>query len=176
MSESKKENLELVRAIGAEMCRELFSGYGVELEDVHDIEDFGDVDLCGVIGFTGDDMQGTLLLSISSGVIEFMKEQGELEAGAAWDWVGELANQLLGRIKNRLLRRGIEIYLSPPLVIQGEHLSPLPRSQSPAGLFTCGGQLLCAWIDAKFAPDCVIPLDDQPGSEDVLNEGAALLF
>lgn len=81
----------------------------------------------GIIGFTGGRVWGTLLLAMGEEALKkAMPEGAEAGDSANRNWISELSNQLLGRIKNLLLRREAEVYLTMPLVLRGEHLSPLP--------------------------------------------------
>ena len=65
------------------------------------------------------------------------------------DWVGELSNQLLGQIKIDLLRRGVEIYVNLPAVLQGQHLAPLPRTQLKPLKFTLANGAAAVWIELE---------------------------
>ena len=64
--------------------------------------------------------------------------------------MAELSNQLFGRIKNRLLRRGLELIGMPPAVIAGDHLVVTARSQcQPIVLRSPAGGRVCVWIDSR---------------------------
>ena len=55
----------------------------------------------GVMGFVGDSVRGTCLLAAPQGTVQAAAPK---DAGAR-DWVGELANQLVGRLKAKLMAR-----------------------------------------------------------------------
>jgi hypothetical protein len=74
----------------------------------------------GVMGFVGDSVRGTCLLAAPEGTIRAAAPH----AAAARDWIGELANQLVGRLKAKLMARGGTIALSTPVVLRGVKLSP----------------------------------------------------
>jgi len=89
------------------------------------------------------------------------------------DWLAELTNQLLGRVKNRLLAFGTVIHCSTPVVLGGERIAPI-ASQPLGHLFTADGGVVSVWFDTEVRADFVLsPLDDLS----VLGqEGDALLF
>jgi hypothetical protein len=102
--------------------------------------------LSGVIGFAGSDMRGTLLLAMTSGLLEDLSPS----SASMRDWIAELSNQLLGRIKNQLLRYRTEIYATTPSVLRGELLTPLPRSALPGHRFESPLGAACIWLDAEI--------------------------
>ena len=102
--------------------------------------------LSAVIGFTGDNARGTLLIGLNQGLIDQTNPTG----GAARDWVSELANMLLGRMKNQLLRYGVEVYVTTPLVLRGEHIAPVSSGSDLAPhRFDAEHGTLLVWLDAK---------------------------
>src|SRR5437868_10143659 len=76
------------------------------------------IELCGVVGFVGREITGTVLLAVTAEPLNATNRF----AVRGRDWMAELTNQLFGRIKNRLLRRGLQLAGTPPVVIGGEHL------------------------------------------------------
>src|SRR4030095_1473049 len=106
--------------VASAACQELFSRYGVAVhratEDDQPVSP--DFLLCSVIGFTGRDVRGTLVLALteelsgSSNPIAGAHASARSDRATQRDWVGELSNQLLGRIKIELLKCGVEIYLN----------------------------------------------------------------
>lgn len=70
-------------------------------------------DVCGGAVFSSRGKPGRVTLSIPTEVVELMKGATGLKA----DWVRELANQLAGRIKNRLLQFGVRLEVGAPTII-----------------------------------------------------------
>jgi CheY-specific phosphatase CheX len=88
--------------------------------------------------------------------------------------VGELTNQLIGRIKNRLLRRGVEVYITTPVVLRGRQLALDADGAIPTPMFFAGARGgVAVWIDTD-ADGEVTFCDDV--ELDVAEEGSALLF
>jgi len=84
-------------------------------------------------------IRGTLMLATTRSPIEKLAAGGPIR-----DWVAELTNQLAGRIKHKLLARGVDILISTPLILRGEHLAPLPAHPiTPFRLSDADGGLVC---------------------------------
>jgi CheY-specific phosphatase CheX len=166
--------------VAAAACQELFSRYGVAVhratEDEYPVSP--DFLLCSVIGFTGRDVRGTLVLALTEELSGSSNPLSGLAAGARSDrstqrdWVGELSNQLLGRIKLELLKCGVEIYLNLPAVLLGQHLAPLPRSQLKPLKFTLAKGAAAVWIELETRPGFKIEAakadDEGPAAGDAL--------
>lgn len=127
--------------------------------------------LSGVIGFAGIDMRGTLLLAMTNGLLEELSPS----PASMRDWIAELANQLLGRFKNQLLRYGTEIYAATPSVLRGELLTPLQPQCALAGhRFESPQGTACVWLDMEFRAGFALPT---PSDEAVAPaEGEGLFF
>src|SRR4051812_36863295 len=120
MSASNKLNLD---RLVADNCLKLFADYRLDMQAGAANEAFADRAflLCGVIGFTARQMRGALVLASTNEPLE----QTSPESTSHRDWICELANQLLGRVKNQLLSRKVEIFASTPVALRGDHLSPV---------------------------------------------------
>ena len=93
-----------VGALVAEACVELFGAYGVLLSPVEAGLDEGDENvMSGVMGFVGTRLRGTCLLSSAKSTLDASCPAGN----RARDWIGELTNQLVGRLKTKLIARGV---------------------------------------------------------------------
>jgi CheY-specific phosphatase CheX len=129
--------------------------------------------LVSVVGFAGREISGSLVLGASS---EPLLRSNPTQAPQR-DWIGELANQLLGRVKNKIARHGIEIYAVPPSVVSGEHLAPVTSvgDFAPLVFSTPGGGIVCLWIDLAVAPELRLA-DLLVGGIEIPNEGDVILF
>jgi len=151
--------LHYLRAILVDATKQLFSSVSlsIKLDDAPPAEGFideGDV-LLAFLGFTGDDLQGTLLLSIDHSLAASLADQlfglPGTTASMRRDCVAELSNQLIGRIKNRLLRYSIEIFLSTPKALTCAHfgLATTPGDGKFKLVFQCEAGRLVVWFDAE---------------------------
>ena len=160
-------NQEIIDSCVDQCTTELFAAYGVEL-GASGRDHTADIGYAAVIGFTGESLRGTLLLAPARSIVE----RSQASAGISdRDWVGELANQLLGRIKNALLRYGAEIFVTTPLVLRGEHIAPSPRGGLKPHVFDG----VSVWFDADIING--VELVEGAGGDDVAAaEGEAFLF
>ena len=82
---------------------------------VHRVE----VEMTGVVGLSDKSISGSVTLSTCQETAGRMAETSPM---ASADWLGELCNQLAGRLKNKLLAYDLCPNLSTPAVICGKHL------------------------------------------------------
>jgi CheY-specific phosphatase CheX len=121
--------------------KELLEAYGVAAGPVQNAGGLeASLGFAGVIGFTGPALRGTLLIATTNRTLE---RSNPAPTSPPREWMAELANQLLGRIKNQLLTCEIEIHLTTPLVLRGQHLSiEALRKVSPIEMVTDEGPIL----------------------------------
>jgi hypothetical protein len=124
--------------------------------------------LCAVLGFTGPLLKGSLLVGVGRATLDALPH-----GGLPSEWLAELSNQLLGRVKHELLGWSVEIYLATPAVIAGERIRPLdgPSSAEHAS-WHYGG--IWMWLEADPSP--ALNLDGGRAEVESLNLGDALLF
>jgi hypothetical protein len=95
----------------------------------------------------------------------------------AEDWLGEAANQLLGRIKNRLLGHGLVVSIALPTVLRGVELKLMAAGDSVLctyGFESPAGDV-CAWLDVLCDPSLTLVPNDDPALHSA-PEGAVELF
>jgi len=161
-------------------CRDLFHAYGMELEAqvVHDASPHHD--LGAAIGFGGEQIKGSLVLFTTSQVaIHVYPIANSADQSMLLDWVAELANQLVGRMKLRLLPEGIELSLSTPVALSGERLGrSAPRADLSRKAVLAGpaGQVQL-WLDVVVTPGFELcDPQSRPTVDAPIEEGALLLF
>jgi CheY-specific phosphatase CheX len=166
-------NEQITDVLVREACISLFEDYGLPLTpaDETNLAEQDGLLYCGVLGFSGDQLRGSMLLATSR---EPLDRTNPTQDGSFREWMAELANQLLGRVKNKLLRRNVAIFLSTPVVLRGQHLAPLPRAELLPMAFTCAGGMVCVWFDAEFAKGVV--LSEMAETDDAMSEGASMMF
>jgi len=146
MPEARDQILE----IAVTVCEWLFAEYGVPVTHVAERQkSAGTMLYCGVLGFSGDQMRGAAVLAASRSTLD---DSNPVKGGAARDWIAELVNQLVGRLKLRLLTRKVEIYLATPVVLRGEQLSLEARGPvAPMWFQRPGGDTLALWLDLDLS-------------------------
>ena len=162
------ETRALIQQIAACSCTKLFDSYGVALERV-DPEAIPvlPVILSGLVGFSGPGIRGATILAASEKPIASSNPVD----GSLGDWIAELANQLVGRIKNQLLLRGADLYVTTPIVLPGDHIAPMRRPDITPLVFAADGGSVYVWIELETHADFVLGTPSE-----VVSEGEALLF
>ncbi len=161
---------ELMGTFGREAMTELFQAYSLDTEPSSAAQ-VADDPIVGVIGFTASKLRGNLALLVPTGVIRATQSGSD-----PMDWTGELTNQFLGRLKNKLIGWGVALELSTPLVVAGLSL----RLQEPAGsqsqrvdVKTSAGPVH-ALISVRTAEG--FELLEAPVGDPIAAEGEMLLF
>jgi len=163
-----------VGALVAEACVELFSAYGVVLSPVEAGLDEGDENvMSGVMGFVGTRLRGTCLLSSAKSTLDASCPAGN----RARDWIGELTNQLVGRLKTKLIARGVEVFVTTPIVLTGARIRPVPRGLLQPTRFNSAAGGVLVWVEAESGRDLTLSTSSEiPGQQDTSGEGDILLF
>lgn len=137
-----------IQDTATQACEALFADYGVNLQRFVPAAPSvkgTSFDAFGVIGFSGRVVRGTMVLAITAAPLS--KSNPLAGAGNARDWLAELTNQLLGRIKIQLLRHQVEIYMRLPAVLGGEHLARVPAEALNPPRFTAENGVVGVWVE-----------------------------
>lgn len=160
-----------VGSLAANACIELFGAYGVELSPAGNRWELSDDPvLSGVMGFVGARLRGTCLLASAAGPLAAACPEG----GRVRDWIGELTNQLVGRLKTKLLARGIEVALTTPIILSGARLQPVPRGALLPTVLSSNSGLVLVWIEAEAAG--AVEFGSEHPQHPSSGEGDILLF
>jgi hypothetical protein len=95
---------------------DLFAAYGVELNPVLGKLRTSDVKFLSIAGFVGPQFSGFVGLGTTEGVLR----RSNRTTSSPHDWMAELSNQLIGRIKNQIAGKGVLIHRVPPAVFVGD--------------------------------------------------------
>lgn len=116
----RKEEWEQTNKALLDSTREVFSHCGATLTYVSRDELPSGWTKLAVIGFAGESMRGMLAILLDPKLVERtcpVETRGK--KNALDDWLCELANLLLGRFKSELLRLGVTVHLSTPMLVEG---------------------------------------------------------
>jgi CheY-specific phosphatase CheX len=139
-----------IQAMAAGAASELLDAYGVKRgETVGVWEETDEVLYSGVMGFVGERVRGTCLLAAPRDTILATAP----EDARPRDWVGELANQLVGRLKSKLMQHGVTIAVTTPIVLSGVKVSPLPRSEVLPSVFETPNGRVLVWLEVEVDPE-----------------------
>ena len=112
---------QIVDAVVRSATIELFASYGVAAAPV-DLAVNAIInpqhELLGSISFTAPSLRGVLLLSAANRTLAKVAHESP-ESALLRDWMRELTNQLMGRIKNRLSRYQLVLQAGLPGVVDG---------------------------------------------------------
>ena len=161
---------------------DLFRAYGLPIEHATGAPTakIGGPSVMAVIGYAATTVRGSLILLTSLPVVAALRPP-ELQdepptEGLLRDVLGEFCNMLIGRMKSRLVTRGVAPLLSTPTTIFGEGLQ-LPVSTS--GLsgwqrFSSPSGDIHVRLDATFEADFTLTAVDESATP--LVEGDTVLF
>jgi CheY-specific phosphatase CheX len=163
----------LINELTTQCCIELFAHYGVHVAPASTSDRDAPIELAGIIGFARKDLRGAVILGSSASVLEHSHVR--YEGAERRDWVAELANQLLGRVKNRLVARGVDIEMTTPLSLRGQHLTVGDLDENMTVLDFRGEHgWVRVWIDLELSGHIEVRPADENGS--VAAEGDMMLF
>lgn len=127
-----------------------------------------------VIGFSGDDFGGALGFAAEENFIK--SAYGEDNSTLSDSWVGEISNQLVGRLKSALLSYGIEVRLAIPMVLHGLDIKVRQADTHQLTQYRCDSEHggACVWVDANW--DIRQKVQLAGAEEQPQEEGALMLF
>ena len=168
-------------------CVSLFSDYGIALrtsgraagEDNQ--SDHSGLGFVALISLTNPEVRLSVAMQTQRNILEesFPSDPSALDDNLLQDWIGELSNQLSGRLKNKLLAIGCCLELGIPTVIQGEqlHLDLPRRSEISRHTFVSeSGQLVLLSLTTLIAQDFELDTPDTCTEKEILDEGEMLFF
>lgn len=164
---------ESVREMLISALTELLQSYQIEPRGSTYLANGGEASqqVLAKIGFAQAGSKGTLLLGVPPAIVEAMQLGARGVSHA--DWLGELANQYLGRFKNKLLAYGVHIEMGTPFVSTAP-VAPAKELGSDAQWLTVHTE----FGDALAAAEG-LPSDESLGqqtSQGFLSEGDLQLF
>jgi len=164
---------DVLRVLVPDCVTSLLGDYGVMMAPTHGSSAMR---MMAVIGFSGRHMHGSLALAAGEEVVRRSMPCAE---GCVNDWLGELANQLLGRVKNQLCRYGMDLNLAVPMVLRGLQLS-VHGEVGPGGQgrvmryeFSSAHGPVCVWFDADIEGGLMLTERESSAAS---AEGAVLFF
>jgi len=153
----------------------LFETVGLPLGQVREASgrNLQDDDVASSIGFTAPTLHGAVTLVTRRDIVarSWPSERD------VCDWAGELVNQLLGRVKNALVTRGVALDQSTPTVVVGRQVHRSPASTTVARTFiydVSGGGTIQLYFDAVVAE--AFSLSPSAEGDPPAAEGALRLF
>lgn len=138
------------------------------------------VEYASVLGYSGDLMKGSLVISCHKKLLEKSHPNIAMEMPVGepeiLDWIGEIANQMLGRIKNKVASAGVKFSMSTPTTVCGRSMQvTIPKDGCAMKQLYQGphGDLV---IHLLAVIDSSVSFDSAQNSNQVAAEGGAILF
>lgn len=160
-----------------DVTRALFESYGVKLDLDGSPADtiLRSVKLISTIGFSSEALGGSLLLAVTDDLLH--KTLPAADASLA-DWCGELANQLLGRLKNQLLKYDVVVNLALPVVVSGGEFKLTGRRRPHARDvgFVSGSGRVFIHTEAELCANAKLVRQPEAAVAASLDEGEFVLF
>ena len=161
----------------SQAVHEFFEGYGLDCTITrHHSERPPGYELGSMVGFEGAALSGGLALVAPDSLVEQMLPVPRAPERAVFqlrDWGGEMANQLLGRLKNKLSGSANDFSIGTPVCMRGVnmHLSLLPGAYGASLRFSIASAKagVRVYLDCTV---CEVPVPSSKGSRELENETA----
>jgi hypothetical protein len=159
MADDAANHRQIFTRITLESTRKLFEDLGVQMRERAGLQGTGATPMVygGVIELTGRGVRGRVTLASSN---EPLASTKPVSNGGDREWLAELTNQLMGRIKNQLLLYAVEVTFGSPVTLRGEHLAARERGKDPPLVFEGGGGFIQVWLDLTL--DRSFQMRDRP--------------
>lgn len=116
-----------------------------------------DEETVALLSFHGAELQGHIGLAASTPFLtqwhplpHLLQEAGEDECS---DWLGELTNRIVGRLRARFGNRGIEIEVGTPTVLRGTSVTVRPKNDRLIATYeTKRAPVAYLWTQLRISP------------------------
>lgn len=158
---------------------EFFAAYGVACSKTASAESIPGPEMGSIVGFRGPGVRGGLAFVAPAELIARMLPIPKKPAGAELqlrDWSAEIANQLVGRLKNKLSQHDIDFAVGTPVCFRGSsiRLSFLPEADGITLDFATGADGVRVYLDCALEEESVGEASSPPVR--IIPEGEVLLF
>ena len=164
---------DVLRNVATELLQHYSNGNAIALEP-EQVPSNDEFVLAAAIGFAGPSLNGTLAVAFRRPLLDRLSPlTGMPQELAHGDWIGELSNQLLGRLKNKLVPYGLDIRLGTPAVVEGRELRLYASGKGHIEQrFRIAQSVVCVWLDMIVGEDLSI----QKTEDSTGDEGSVILF
>jgi hypothetical protein len=174
----------IVIDLHAKACAELFTAYGlgahVRREEERDADGERET-YASIVGATGEGLRLSSTMNFDARLLARTHPSGAADVSAAdiEDWCRELNNQLMGRLKNKLLRVGCEVVAGLPVLVRGTGIKAVVARDIDHRqyFFTSEHGCMAFTLAMLFAPSFAFPASSGlVAGEEVRHEGVLALF
>lgn len=166
-----EENNRVLSEVVNECVVKVFEAYDTTLESAN-VGGPGH-EVVAVIGYAADEVRGGLALGISKNLAQKTMPTAETPL---YDWAGELANQILGRVRNKMLAYQIDVQISTPVVLHGLGVQVAPPGHNGVKVasYRSGEDVVQVLLEARFEEGFELP--ERNEEDGTVDEGEMLLF
>ena len=127
--------------------------------------------LAAMIGFGAEHLNGSSVLMSDVDAVRALSGFEEIDH---LDWLGELNNQVVGRLKNKMVRHSVSVQMSTPVVTSGSSLDFSSKcDHSSRWIVQWEGGTLTAFLSLNVSPELEFA---PPEAESVSDEGSLIFF
>lgn len=147
----RRDDWDRIRQIVVESVQALFESNGLAArhDEPPSAYEASFPDAVSIIGFAGEQMRGSLTLGVARDALCQTHPLKSKDTDDLNDWLSELANLLLGRIKNRLLVHGVVVQMSIPVTLTGKQVTVETSTPNPVvNTFSTDGGSIVVVLDA----------------------------
>lgn len=172
---------DFVREVLSASVTEFFASYGVACgvaNDVPETVDGSGVEIGSVIGFKGRNVRGAFAfvapLDFIAELLPVPRERDRQDQQLR-DWSAEIANQLVGRLKNKLSLRSVDFDVGSPVCFTGRsiRLVFLPDAEGVSMGFRSGSTAVRIHLDCSIDTGCA---DNVIEELRIVPEGDVIIF
>lgn len=173
------ENVALVTSTLESSVIEFFMAYGAVCCKVDRTEEGPGPEMGSIVGFRGRGLRGGLAFVASPDFVARLLPVPKRAARAELqlrDWSSEIANQIVGRLKNKLSAHAIDFEIGTPVCFRGSsiRLSFLPEADGLTLDFRVGDDPVRVYLDCAVAP--IENADGPAPPPRIVTEGDVVLF
>jgi hypothetical protein len=178
------ENHQILNELYVEACRALLSAYGLTVsvqEQGRGASARNKATYVSVLGASGEGISLSSMLKIDRDLVIGMHPSGSADVSQPdlEDWCLELNNQLVGRVKNKLLGYGRVVIVGLPVLVTGTDVSAVIAPNSEVHQYSvesADGQITLTLATIIAADVALHEMEFSMNGEAVLVEGALALF
>jgi hypothetical protein len=170
-------NTQILNELMTRCTHEFFQSRSVPLREASVAT--GVIEHAAAIGFSSKEIRGVVGIGMETTTLQRIVAMQPLISDRVPldDWLGEGANQLLGRFKNKLVSYGASVSIALPMILRAMRLQFV--SVGAEGLWmhvadSSAGQI-CVWLDVRIAEGLRLTLSTDPDAQSAA-EGAMVLF
>jgi hypothetical protein len=172
-------NLAILDQLLRDCCLELMADYGLpaSLQSPPGQSEAPLEVAIAAIDFSGRDLRGTIGLRMTTNVVletyrAALGRRIEADSSEAKDWTCELANQLIGRLKNKLRSFSVSFTVNMPRLLASFPVAELERAMR--NRFVCDRGAFAGYLDVMITPGFTLTGGAPEGP--LVNEGDVVLF